>query len=64
METPSRVNAFSKALRVIQTCETREHLKTAEKYTALFEKMFPEGRKAEQMALVLYLKIKERKRLL
>lgn len=64
MEATSRVNAFSKALRVIQSCINREQLKVAEKYVTLFEKMFPEGRKAEQMSLVLYLKVKERKRLL
>lgn len=64
MEITNRVSAFSKALRVIQSCQNRQQLKAAEKYVTLFEKMFSEGRKAEQMALVLYLKIKERKRLL
>ena len=64
MVVANRVSAFSKALRVVQTCSNRQQLKAAEKYVALFEKMFPEGRNAQQMTLVLYLKIKERKKLL
>ena len=64
MKKPSRVEVFTKALYVVTGCVSKEQLISAERYISLFEKMFPEGRKAEQMALVLYLKIKERKRLL
>jgi len=64
MIKPSRVESFNKALHVVLSCVSREQLISAEKYISLFEKMFPKGRKAEQMALVLYMKIKERKRLL
>tara|TARA_R110002096_G_scaffold180739_2_gene358110 strand:- start:339 stop:533 length:195 start_codon:yes stop_codon:yes gene_type:complete len=64
MIKPSRVEAFNKALYVVIRCVSREQIISAERYINLFEKMFPKGRKAEQMALVLYMKIKERKRLL
>jgi hypothetical protein len=64
MEPLSRVQSFNKAIHVIISCKSREQLISAERYVNLFERMFPEGRKAEQMALILYLKIKERKRML
>ena len=60
----SRVQSFNKALHVVLSCNTREQLNSAERYVMLFEKTFPEGRKAEQMGLVLYMKIRERRRLL
>lgn len=60
----SRVESFTKALYVIDSCVSREQLLSAERYVELFENMFTGGRKEQQMSAVLYLKVKERRRLL
>jgi len=64
MKVISRVHTFTKALHIIDSCVTREQLESAQRYVELFEKMFTGGRKEQQMSAVLYLKVKERRRLL
>ena len=46
----SRVESFTKALYVIDSCVSRQQLQSAERYVELFENMFTGGRKEQQMS--------------
>lgn len=64
MDISPKVVAFSKALRLIESCVKRTHLDAAKKYIDLFEGMYSIDRNSRQMVDVLNLKLKERKKLL
>jgi len=64
MERSPKVVAFSKALRLIDSCVSYLHLIGAKRYVELFEKMYVIDRNSRQMVDILYMKIKERKKLL
>lgn len=64
MELSPKVVAFSKALRLVEGCTSREQLDAAGNYINLFDKLYGVDRRSKQMTTVLELKLKERKKLL
>ena len=64
MERSPKVESFSKALRLIDGCESYLHLEGAKRYVDLFEKMYAVDRNSRQMVDILHMKIKDRRKLM